>query len=137
MNTINMADLLLEAYDLADAINESEEVRRYLAAKRRVQEDAQAQRLIREFQRKKELFDDAQRFGHFHPDYHKAKEEAEAFLRRMRENPVIGEYMEAEEQLDELLGEVSRIIARSVSDTIKVPVNDPRGLRKANKRRCG
>jgi cell fate (sporulation/competence/biofilm development) regulator YlbF (YheA/YmcA/DUF963 family) len=137
MNTINMADLLLEAYDLADAINESEEVRRYLAAKRRIQEDKQAQRLIREFQRKKELFDDAQRFGHFHPDYHKAKEEAEAFLRRMRENPVIGEYMEAEEQLDELLGEVSRIIAHSVSDRIKVPVNDPRELRKANKRRCG
>ncbi|OYD09168.1 hypothetical protein CHM34_03790 [Paludifilum halophilum] len=131
-----MADLVLEAYNLADRINESAEVHRYLELKSELGQDEEAQKLIRRFQRKKEIFEDCQRFGHFHPDYHAAKEEAEAFLKHMKEHPKIREYLEIEEKLDDLLSEVSRTLARSVSDSIKVPINDPRELKKANKG-CG
>lgn len=58
----------------------------------------------------------------------------------MKDHPLIGEYLELEEWLDHLLAEVSRRIARAVSDTVKVPINDPRELRKANRNRrnhCG
>lgn len=140
MSTLDMSELLLEAYQLADHINESKEVKRYLDLKRRVQESEEAQSLIARFQRKKELFEQAQRFGHFHPDYHAAKEEAEAFLKQIKEHPLIGQYLKAEEQVDQLLSEVSRTLAQAVSDSIKVPINDPRELRKANRKRrkgCG
>ncbi len=140
MSAVDMTELLLETYKLADRIKESEEVNRYLKLKQEVQEDPEAQRLIREFQRKKELFEESQRFGHFHPDYHRAKNEAKEFLAEMRKHPKIGAYLELEEKLDRLLGEVSRTLAHSVSDSIKVPINDPRELRKANRAKrksCG
>ncbi|PTX58296.1 cell fate (sporulation/competence/biofilm development) regulator YlbF (YheA/YmcA/DUF963 family) [Melghirimyces profundicolus] len=136
MNSIDMTELLLETYKLADRINESEEVKQYLKLKKEIQNDKEAQRLIREFQRKKEVFEDCQRFGHFHPDYHKAKDEAEAFLKELKKHPKIRAYLDLEERLDYLLSEVSRTIARSVSDSIKVPINDPRELRRRRKG-CG
>lgn len=135
MKSLDMNELLLETYRLADRINDSEEVQQYLELKRKIAENPQAQRLIKEFQKKKELFEDCQRFGHFHPDYHAAKKEAEQFRVSMQEHPLIGEYLELEEQLDRLLAGVSGKIAGSVSDSIKVPINDPRELRKANGRR--
>ncbi|PTM59719.1 YlbF family regulator [Desmospora activa] len=140
MSTLDMSELLLEAYQLADQINESEEVKRYLHLKQKVQESDEAQSLIAQFQRKKELFEEAQRFGHFHPDYYAAKKEANAFLKQIRKHPLIGQYLEAEEQVDHLLSEVSRTLAGAVSDSIKVPINDPRELRQANRKQrrgCG
>ncbi|MFD1396594.1 YlbF family regulator [Kroppenstedtia eburnea] len=140
MQSLDMTELLLEAYRLADQINDSKEVKRYLELKRKIAEDPTAQSLIKEFQKKKDVFEDCQRFGHFHPDYHAAKKEAQQFRRAMKDHPLIGEYLELEEWLDHLLAEVSRRIARAVSDTVKVPINDPRELRKANRNRrnhCG
>ncbi|WP_241154304.1 YlbF family regulator [Staphylospora marina] len=131
MESLDMSQILLEAYDLADSINQSEEVKRYLACKQKLEQDAEAQALIREFGKVKELFDEASRFGIFHPDYHEAKERALSFRNKLHSHPVIREFLEAEERLDELLNAVSLIIARSVSPSIKVPVNDGDGIKKA------
>jgi cell fate (sporulation/competence/biofilm development) regulator YlbF (YheA/YmcA/DUF963 family) len=137
MGSLDMAQLLLEAYELADSINESEEVKRYLACKKRLEEDPEAQSLIRKFQKIKELYEEAKRFGIFHPNYHEAKEQAEAFRNTMRSHPVIRDYLEAEERLDQLLYAVSLTIAHSVSDSIKVPANDPvDGVKKARRQSC-
>jgi len=125
MASLDMTEILLETYRLADQIIESEEVSLYLQLKKQLRENAQVQALIREFQKKKERFEECQRFGHYHPDYHAAKEEAEAFQRRMRKHPLIAAYLEAEAALDQLLHQVSRTIAHSVSESIKVPANDP------------
>ncbi|MGI6126548.1 MAG: YlbF family regulator [Planifilum sp.] len=130
---LDMAEILMGAYQLADRINESEEVKRYLQLKERMDADPEVQRLIREFQRKKEKFEEAQRFGHYHPDYHAAKEEAESFQEKMAQHPLIAEFLEAEEQLDRLLNEVSRTIARAVSESVRVPINDPRPIKR---RKC-
>ncbi|MFD1425340.1 cell fate (sporulation/competence/biofilm development) regulator YlbF (YheA/YmcA/DUF963 family) [Kroppenstedtia sanguinis] len=140
MQSLDMTEMLLETYRLADQINDSKEVKRYLELQRLIAEDPTAQSLIQEFQKKKDIFEDCQRFGHFHPDYHAAKKEAQRFRRAMREHPLIGEYLDLEEWLDHLLAEVSRRIAEAVSDTVKVPIHDPRELRKANRNRrdhCG
>ncbi|SFS66735.1 YlbF family regulator [Marininema halotolerans] len=141
MNSLDMTELLSEAYRLADRINESEEVHRFIEVKRALSEDGDARKLIKQFQTKKELFAEAQRFGHFHPDYHRAKDEAKAFLTEMKKYPLIKEYLELEETVDRILYEVSQRIAHSVSTEIKVPVNDEiQALREANQKRrksCG
>lgn len=126
MASLDMLEILQEAYDISDTINNSELVSRYLEKKRIMERDESAQKLIREFQKKKELFEEAKRFGHFHPDYHKAKREARLFKREMEKHPVIGAYLKAEHELDELLFHVSKTIAHAVSPTIKIPSNDPR-----------
>ncbi len=134
MASLDMTDILLDAYQLADAIKSSEEMVRYLEVKKRLEEDQEAQRLIRLFKEKKEKFEECQRFGHFHPDYHDAKKKAHAFQKEMIKYPVIREYLDAEQALDLLLAEVSRTIAYSVSKTIKVPVNQSPSL---IRRHCG
>ena len=78
-----MTDILLDAYQLADMIQESEEVACYLELKKRLQEDQEAQELIYLFQKKKELVEECQRFGHYHPDFRDAKNKARDFQKKM------------------------------------------------------
>lgn len=53
MQSLDMTELLLEAYRLADQINDSKEVKRYLELKRKIAEDPTAQSLIKEFQKRR------------------------------------------------------------------------------------
>lgn len=137
METLDMAEILLGAYKLADKINDSEEVERYLECKRRLQEDQEAQQIIKDFQRVKERYEEAKRFGIFHPNYHEAKEEALRFQEKLQAHPTIQAFLKAEEELDTLLHDVSTLIAQAVSDTIKVPSNHRNPVVKAGRRPCG
>ncbi len=137
MGTLDMSEILLDAYHLADQINESEEVKNYLTLKKRMREDPEAQKMIREFQQIKESFEEAKRFGIFHPNYHEVKDRAENYQKKMRSHPVIGAFLDAERKLDLLLYEVSSLIARSVSESIKVPGNELNPGKKRVQGSCG
>lgn len=118
-----MSEILLETYRLADQIKQSDEVQEYIKCKERMENDQEAQQLIRQFQKVKEQFEEAQRFGIYHPNYHEAKERIEAFQKQLKAHPVIGAYLEAEEKLDRLLYLISKTLAHSISPSIKVPSN--------------
>ncbi len=119
--TLDMSSILMEAYDVADSINRSVEVADYLYWKHAMENDLQAQSVVREFNKAKELFEECERFGHFHPDYHASLDRVQAVQVKFDNVQSIREYKEAEERLDELLYTVSKMIAGAVSDTIKVP----------------
>lgn len=136
METLDTTELLLGAYQLADQINESDEVKRYLECRRRLQKDPEAQRIIKEFQQIKDQYEEAKRFGIFHPNYHEAKEKALNFQKEMHNHPTIRAFLKAEEELDSLLHEISVVIAHAVSDSIKVPANDPRPSLIKERSRC-
>jgi hypothetical protein len=51
--------------------------------------------------------------------------------------PSIRAFLEAEEKLDQLLHAVSLTIARSVSESVKVPSNDPEPGVKKVRHACG
>lgn len=125
LNTVNMAEVLIYAYELGDMINESAEVSDYLYWKQRVAENPEIAEWIRRLEAKKELFEETKRFGHFHPNYHAAKEEVEAVEARLEQFEEVRRFKQAEKALDDLLHEMSETIAYSVSDSIKVPSNDP------------
>ncbi|MFB5677598.1 YlbF family regulator [Paenibacillus terreus] len=125
LNTVNMAEVLIYAYELGDMINESAEVSDYLYWKQRVAENPEIAELVRRLEAKKELFEETKRFGHFHPNYHAAKEEVEAVEAQMEQFEEVRRFKQAEKALDDLLHEMSETIAYSVSDSIKVPSNDP------------
>src|SRR5690554_870185 len=115
-NVLDMAALLLRAYDLGDAILKCAETEDYLRWKREVEQSEEARRLIREMQRRKDIFAECERFGHFHPDYHKALDAVKETERELERIEAVARFKEAENRLDELLYEVSELIARSVSD---------------------
>ena len=139
MASLDMVEILQKTTDISHKIVRSELVQHYLEKKRAMQQDETAQRLIQEFQKKKELFEEAKRFGHYHPNYHSAKREARLFKRQMKKHPVIGAYIKAEHELDDLLFHVSKTIAHAISPTVKIPANDPRLERSALQKKgsCG
>ena len=122
--TIDMASLLLKAYELGDTIIASAPVASYLYWQDQVNQNSEVASLKREFAKAKELFEECQRFGRFHPNYHEAKDKVKAIEEKLQSIPCVAQYKQYEQELDELLHEVALMIARSVSETIKVPSNE-------------
>lgn len=125
IETVDMAELIMHSHELSMMINRSREVEDYLAAKRNMEADEEAQRLLAIFAKKKELFEDVQRFGKYHPDYDKISTEVRQLKRSIEMLDSVQTFKRAEDKLDTLLYQVSRTIADAVSETIKVPSNNP------------
>ncbi|HEY2492635.1 MAG TPA: YlbF family regulator [Paenibacillus sp.] len=125
LQTVNMAEVLMYAYELGDMINQSVNVSDYLYWKSQVEAHPEIQSLVKKLEAKKELFDETQRFGHFHPDFHAAKENVQLVEAQLESYQEVVNFKLAEKNLDDLLHQMSETIAFSVSDTIKVPSNDP------------
>ncbi|GAB6929727.1 hypothetical protein JCM10914A_37100 [Paenibacillus sp. JCM 10914] len=125
LNTVDMAEVLTYAYEIGDMINASVEVADYLYWKQAVERDAAVQGLVRLLDTKKELFEETQRFGHFHPNYHSAQDEVSKVEAELELLEPVARFKQAEKNLDDLLHSMSERIAFSVSETIKVPSNDP------------
>jgi len=123
-STFDMASLLLSAYEIGDCINQSAEVAEYLYWKSAVEQDEQVKVLAKQFDKAKELFEECQRFGRFHPDYHAAKDKVKQIEKELEGIESVRSFKQAEQIVDEMLYDVSKLIAMSVSETIKVPSNE-------------
>jgi cell fate (sporulation/competence/biofilm development) regulator YlbF (YheA/YmcA/DUF963 family) len=123
--TLDMSAILMQAYDIGDMIKSSSETADFLYWKQRIDEDSQVSDLVRLFDKKKVLFEECQRFGHFHPDYHSALDQVQAIQQQLDNLESVRRFKEAEQRLDDLLFTISQTIAHSVSETIKVPSNNP------------
>ena len=115
---LDMAEILMGAYQLADRINESEEVKRYLQLKERMDADPEVQRLIREFRRKKEKFEEAQRLAIFIRITTPPRRKRSRF-RRMARTRGCGILGGGGGSWTGCLHEVSRTIARAVSESVR------------------
>ena len=124
-NALDMSALLLKAYDIGDAINGSVEAAEYLYWKNALHAVPEVQALVRKLNTKKELFAECERFGHYHPEYHKALDAVKEVEAELDQIEAVARFKEAESKLDDLLYEVSELIARAVSESIKVPSNNP------------
>ncbi len=127
VSTLDMASLLLCAYELGDWINQSAEVADYVYWKTAVKEDEAVGPLMRQFAQAKELFAECERFGRFHPNYHEAKDRMKHAERELDAVECVRRFKQAEQAVDAMLHEVSRTIAEAVSETIKVPSNEQSG----------
>jgi cell fate (sporulation/competence/biofilm development) regulator YlbF (YheA/YmcA/DUF963 family) len=122
---LDMSAVLMHAYDMGDMIKSSAEVADYLYWKTAVESSAEVKELQALFMKKKELFEECERFGHYHPSYHEAMAQVNEVQERLEQIEAVRRFKEAEESLDDLLYTISTTIAHAVSDTIKVPSNNP------------
>ncbi len=122
---LDAATLLAEAGELSELICRSETMAHYIACKKELEQDREAQRKISAFQIKKDEYEEVQRFGKWHPDYERVTKETRQLKRELERLEVVSRFKQAEFKLEELLFEVSKIIAGAVSDTIKVPSDHP------------
>nr|WP_239617300.1 YlbF family regulator [Cohnella mopanensis] len=121
----DMAMLLSYAFELGDSLKRSALAAEYAYWKDQVIQDAEVQSLTKQFAKAKEKFAECERFGRFHPEYNAALERVYEMEAQLDEVEAVRKYKAAESSLDELLGDISRTLAHAVSQTIKVPDNNP------------
>ncbi|TWI55802.1 YlbF family regulator [Halalkalibacter nanhaiisediminis] len=123
--TMSTYELIDEASDLGQAVLQSQPFLTYVMMKRELESDGEAQERIRRFNAMKEHYEEVQRFGKYHPDYDKVSADIRKIKREVDLSPSVIAFKKAENELESLLNEISGIIAKAVSDTIKVPTGNP------------
>ncbi|MFV8827028.1 YlbF family regulator [Alkalihalobacterium sp. APHAB7] len=118
-------DILEETHQLSQVILSSEVFYHFKECKYKLDHDKEAQTLIKSFVQIKEDYEEVQRFGKYHPNFHETSKKVRELKRELDLHPVISAYKKAETELDQLLIEISGIIAKTVSPHIKVPSGNP------------
>lgn len=122
--TMSHVKLLDKSDDLSKMILDSIVMDEYKRAYYDLQNDDIAQQLIKEFNDMKLNYEEIERFGTYHPDYREIMSNVRRAKRKMDMNDKVASFKIAERQLQQLLDEISELIAHSVSDQIKVPKED-------------
>lgn len=123
--TISTFEFMDHASELGQAVIQSETYLAYIEAKKELQADTIAQERIRKFNQMKDQYEEVQRFGKYHPDYDRVSSEIRTIKREVDLTDTVATFKKAEKELESLLNEICEVIARSVSDTIKVPTGNP------------
>ena len=123
--TSEWAFILDEADMLSAMILSSEQARNLRIANQAVYGDAELSAQVRAFSRLKEQYEDVQRFGKYHPDYHTIMKKIREQKRALDLNEKVAQLKVAENDYQDLLDEISLIIGKSVSEAVKVPVSNP------------
>ncbi|MFF5993197.1 YlbF family regulator [Lysinibacillus sp. KU-BSD001] len=123
--TSEWAFILDEADALSAMILSSEQANNLRDAYRAVYDNHQLVEQIHTFSRLKEQYEDVQRFGKYHPDYHTIMKKIREQKRALDLNDAIAQLKIAENDYQDLLDEVSLLIGKSVSEAVKVPVSNP------------
>lgn len=121
ITTLEHIDILDQSDIVVDVLKMSNELKIYREREYALRTNKEAQSLINEFNKMKEQYDEAQRFGTYHPDYNKIMKTVRSSKRKMDMNEYVAAFKIAERNLQNLLDEVSKIIASSVSSSIMVP----------------
>ncbi|RIW27451.1 YlbF family regulator [Bacillus salacetis] len=111
--------------ELAAQILQSEVADEYRRCLYKLQRSKDTQRKIQEFNKMKELYEEVQRFGRYHPDYKRVMMEIRQLKRDMDLDDNVANFRRAENDLQDLLDQVSVIIGKSVSENVKVPTGNP------------
>ena len=117
--------ILDEVDELSAMILSSEQAQKLRLAFNAVYEDAELSATIKAFQRLKDQYEDVQRFGKYHPDYHTIMKDIRTAKRQLDMDEKIATLKLAENDYQDLLDEISLLIGHSVSEAVKVPVSNP------------
>jgi len=125
MMTSEWANIMDEGDSLTQMILSSEQIKQYSEAYFAVYSDDLLKKQIASFTRLKEQYEDVQRFGKYHPDYQQVMKSIRLQKRALDMNERIATLKLAENELQDLLDEVSLLIGKTVSESVKVPVSNP------------
>lgn len=114
-----------QALELANIICHSEPVDHYINCYHRLKANQYAQQKIAAFIKTKEVYEEVQRFGKFHPDYQKVMKQIHRVKREMDLIDDVANFKKAENNVQAILDEVSMIIGKGISKSIKVPTGNP------------
>lgn len=123
--TSERIELLDHSEYLAKMILKSDIADEYRVCLYNLQTNKETQRKIHQFVSLKDLYEDVQRFGKYHPDYKSVMTQIRAAKREMDLDDIVAAFKLAENDLQGILDEISCLIGGAVSDQIKVPTGNP------------
>ncbi|WP_416826962.1 YlbF family regulator [Ectobacillus polymachus] len=123
--TLESVRVLDETDQLSRMIIQSELAMTYRQSLAALKCDKEAQALIQKFVAMKERYEEVQRFGKYHPDYKMIKKQIREIKREVDLHDTIVAFKMAENHLQKLLDEISMIIGKEISPSIKVPTGNP------------
>lgn len=121
MMTDEWLAIIEQADELAEMLLHSEVTAEYHRAYERVYADADLVQMVKKFNEMKERYEEVQRFGKYHPDYHIVMKAIRQQKRELDLNEQVAALRLAENDVQEVLDEISICIAGAVSDAVKVP----------------
>ena len=124
MMTDEWVSIIEQSEILSDMLLSSEIIQEYRRAHHAVYSNKLLADTIRDFTNMKERYEEVQRFGRYHPDYKTVMKDIRIQKRDLDMNEDVAALRIAENDVQNLLNDISRIIARSVSDSVKVPTGD-------------
>lgn len=123
--TIEGIEIIEKAEWIGEMIAASEIAERYRLHYMKLQTNTETKNKIAAFVKMKDLYEDVQRFGRYHPDYKQIMKETRELKREMDLDENVANFRIVENELQSLLDQVSVLIGRSVSEHIKVPTGNP------------
>ncbi|ODG89818.1 MULTISPECIES: YlbF family regulator [Bacillaceae] len=123
--TMETLQLISVSEELASMIVQSDVADQYRTSYIALNNDKTAQEIISRFMKTKDLYEDVQRFGKYHPDYKEIRKKMSEVKRELQLNDTIAAFKHAEDQIQLLLDETSYLIAQAVSPSVKVPAGNP------------
>jgi cell fate (sporulation/competence/biofilm development) regulator YlbF (YheA/YmcA/DUF963 family) len=123
--TMEQIEIINFAEQLANMIIQSETAEQYRRCYHKLYTDEQTKRKIQAFVQLKERYEEVQRFGKYHPDYKEVTRKIREVKREMDLDENVANFRRAENDMQQLLDEISRLIGHAVSPQIKVPTGNP------------
>lgn len=117
--------ILDEVDQLNDLILNSDLHRQLVDATEAVYSNPSLVQKITEFNKTKDLYEDVQRFGKYHPDYTQIMKLIRTQKRELDMDETISALKVAENEFQDLLDEIGIIIGKTISEAVKVPVSNP------------
>lgn len=117
--------ILDEVDQLNDLILNSDVHRQLVDATEAVYSNPSLVQKITEFNKTKDLYEDVQRFGKYHPDYTQIMKLIRTQKRELDMDETISALKVAENEFQDLLDEIGIIIGKAISEAVKVPVSNP------------
>lgn len=123
--TLETIEILSVSESVAKMVLQSEVADRYRYYYDKLRSDPETVKKIQAFVKKKEQYEEVQRFGRFHPDYRTVMKETRELKREMDLDENVANFRRAENELQEILDEISMLIGQAVSPHIKVVTGNP------------
>ncbi|RST75379.1 YlbF family regulator [Siminovitchia acidinfaciens] len=123
--TLERIKIIENAETLGKIIRETDIAERYRFYYHKLREDLSTRQKIEAFVKMKELYEDVQRFGRYHPEYKEITRKTRELKREMDLDDNVANFRKAENDLQSLLDQVSVIVGQAVSANIKVAAGNP------------
>lgn len=120
LTTIERVEILDKTDQLSHMIVNSDIADVFRFHYKKLHENMETREKIAAFTKMKDLYDDVQRFGRYHPDYKQIMTETRVKKREMDMDENVVNFRKAESQLQSLLDEISVLVGRAVSENIRV-----------------